>query len=58
MARVGDIPLRKPGNAVSALRQLALRGHCADDPRSNVIGKCCLQNDTPGGRQHRFQMRQ
>ena len=52
MTRVGDIPLRKPGNAVPALRQLAPRCERSHDSRSNVIGKCRLQNDMAARRQH------
>jgi hypothetical protein len=58
IARVGDISFGKPGNAISALRELAPRGKGAHDSRSNVINKCCLQNDAPARRQHRFQMPQ
>ena len=52
MTRVGDIPLRKPGNAVPALRQLTPRCERSHDSRSNVIGKCRLQNDMAARRQH------
>src|SRR5207245_9672674 len=33
IARVGDIALRKPGNAIYAPRQFAPRGECPHDPR-------------------------
>src|SRR5262249_19228494 len=31
---------------------------CVDNACSEMIAECCLQNDSPGRRQHRFQMRQ
>src|SRR4029077_17611578 len=58
VARVGDVSLGEPGNPVSAPGQFTSRSKGADNTCSEMIGQCCLQNDSPSRREHRSQMRQ
>ena len=54
IARVGDVSLGEPGNPVSAPGQLTSRSKCTDRACSEMVGQCCLQNDSSARRKHRF----
>ena len=54
IARVGDVSLGEPGNAVSAPGQFSSRGKCTYNACAEMIRESRLQNDSPAWREDRF----